>query len=208
LTVHTALRLRGQRSGPVPSGRNGYRYSCSAADLWHPYRTTGRPDWAKARHLPAHAAVVCLQSAACVFDGSDHACLVRGSPGVLYHLVRRNKRDDHGVGATRAARQVEWTAGPLYRAGDDPGGDHWRAHLEGTRAYICLCPSHRAGSAYASASVVYGTGDASTTEPWRDEGELNMTKVPTATVAGRRCSGRDDRSGCTFKEEAYGTRSF
>ena len=73
LTVYTALRPPNQGGGSVSLGRNGYRYSCSETGLWYPCGPIGRQDWAEAGHLPAHAAMVCLQPTACIFDRSEHA---------------------------------------------------------------------------------------------------------------------------------------
>jgi hypothetical protein len=180
LTFYTALRPRGERSGSVPSGRNGYRYSCSATGLWHSYGPIGGQNRAKAGHLPAHTPMVCLESLACVFNGSDHAGTVRSFPGILYHFIWRDKCDDHGAGSSRAAGEVEWAAWSLCGIGDYSCADRWRAHLEGTRPFIRLSHSHSSGSPFASAFIVHSTGDSPRAKPWGDEGGLNSAEVPAA----------------------------
>jgi hypothetical protein len=187
LTIYTALRPRGQRRGSVPVGRNGYRYSCSATGVWDSYRPIGRQDRAKAGHLPAYPAMVHFQSLACFLNWPDHAGVVRSFSDLLHHLVWRYRCDDYGARSSRAAGKVEWTAWPLCRIADHSCADHWWAHLEGTRACVCVSHSYRSGSHFESASVVHNTRDPPRTEPWGDESRLNSMAVPLA------CGGNGDR---------------
>jgi len=192
LTVYTALRLRGQRSGSVPSGRNGYRYSCSATGLWYSYRAIGRSNWAKAGDLFAHAAMVYLQSIACVLDGPNHARAICSFPGILLHLIWCDECDDHGAGSSRAAGKVEWAAWPLCGIDDHSCADHWRAHLEGTRRCVRLSHSHSPGSSAESTFAVHSTRDSPRAKPRGDEGALNSTEVPAPCAdSGRSRHPRD-----------------